>query len=67
MHVTLSITSNNGKSLIKKSRVVSGRCVGEFVDEAGGVEEGEAMRWIGGLLSDVGLVGAEDGEGMKGD
>jgi signal peptidase complex subunit 2 len=67
LHVNLSTTSNNGKSLLKKSRVVSGRCVGEFVDEDGGVEEGEVTRWLGGLLGEVGMVGAEDGEGTKED
>ena len=44
---------------------MSGRCVGEFVDEDGGVEEGEVMRWLSGLLGEAGMVGAEDGEGMK--
>lgn len=38
--------------------------MGEFVDEDGGVEEGEVKRWVGGLLADAGLVGAED-EGVK--
>jgi hypothetical protein len=61
LHLTLSTTSNNGKSLIRKTRLVSGRCVGEFVDTDGGVEEGEVKRWIGGLLGEAGLVGAEEG------
>lgn len=39
---------------------MSGRGVGEFVDEQGGVEEGEVTRWLAGLLGDAGLVGAED-------
>lgn len=39
--------------------------MGEFVDGDGGVEEGEVVRWLGGLLGDVGLVGAEDTEGVK--
>ncbi|CAD6568208.1 MAG: hypothetical protein TREMPRED_004357 [Tremellales sp. Tagirdzhanova-0007] len=65
LNLTLSTTSNNGKSLLRRSRVVSGRCVGEFVDEDGGVEEGEVMRWLSGLLGEAGMVGAEDGEGMK--
>lgn len=30
----------------------------------GGVEEGEVARWVGGLLADAGLAGADD-EGMK--
>ncbi|KAK8854547.1 hypothetical protein IAR55_003286 [Kwoniella newhampshirensis] len=64
VHLNLSTTSNNGKSLIHKSRVVVGRGVGEFVDEEGGVEEGEVVRWLGGLLSEAGLVVAED-EGTK--
>ncbi|WVQ80008.1 hypothetical protein IAT38_002109 [Cryptococcus sp. DSM 104549] len=62
LHLNLSTTSNNGKSLIHKSRVVVGRGIGEFVDEAGGVEEGEMVRWLGALLGEAGLVGAEDGE-----
>ena len=61
----LSTTSNNGKSLLRKSRVVAGCGVGEFVDEDGGVEEGEVMRWLGGLLVEAGLAGAEEGEGTK--
>ena len=65
MHVTLSTTSNNGKSLLRKSRVVAGRGVGEFVDVNGGVEVGEVGRWLNGLLSDAGLVGAEEVDGMK--
>lgn len=64
IRLTLSTTSNNGKSLLAKSRVVSGRCVGEFVDVTGGVEEGEIGRWVGGLLGVVGLVGVES-EGTK--
>ncbi|WWD19318.1 hypothetical protein CI109_103776 [Kwoniella shandongensis] len=64
VHLNLSTTSNNGKSLIHKSRVVVGRGVGEFVDEEGGVEEGEVVRWLGGILSEAGLVGAEE-EGVK--
>ena len=64
LNLTFSTTSNNGKSLLHKARIASGRYVGEFVDEEGGVEEGEVARWVGGLLSDAGLVGAED-EGLK--
>lgn len=64
VHLELSTTSNNGKSLIHKSRVVSGKGVGLFVDEEGGVEEGEVRRWLAGLLSDAGLAGAEE-EGLK--
>lgn len=64
LHLTLSTTSNNGKSLIHKSRVVAGRGIGEFVDVHGGVEEGEVVRWLSGLLVDAGLVGAEE-EGVK--
>ncbi|ORY32123.1 microsomal signal peptidase 25 kDa subunit-domain-containing protein [Naematelia encephala] len=64
LQLVLSTTSNNGKSLIHKSRVVTGRCVGDFVDVEGGVEEGEVMRWLGGLLSEAGLAGAEE-DGVK--
>jgi hypothetical protein len=64
LHLNLSTTSNNGKSLLHKSRVVAGRGVGEFVDEEGGIEEGEVTRWLSGLLVDAGLVGAEE-EGAK--
>jgi signal peptidase complex subunit 2 len=64
LHLHLSTTSNNGKSLLHKARLVSGRRVGEFVDEEGGVEEGEVARWLTALLGEAGLVGAED-EGTK--
>lgn len=64
VHLTLSTTSNNGKSLIHKALVVSGKPVGEVVDEEGGVEEGEVTRWIAGLLGEAGLVDVED-EGLK--
>jgi signal peptidase complex subunit 2 len=64
LRLNLSTTSNNGKSLLHKVRVINGRNVGEFVDEDGGVEEGEVVRWIGGLLVEAGLVGAEE-EGAK--
>jgi hypothetical protein len=64
LHLSLSTTSNNGKSLLHKSRVVAGRGIGEFVDVNGGVEEGEVQRWISALLVDAGLVGAEE-EGTK--
>ncbi|KAL1413549.1 hypothetical protein Q8F55_001323 [Vanrija albida] len=64
VRLTLSTTSNNGKSLIHKARVVSGKHVGEVIDEDGGVEEGEVARWISGLLDDAGLVDVED-EGLK--
>jgi signal peptidase complex subunit 2 len=66
LRLNLSTTSNNGKSLLHKVRVINGRNVGEFVDEDGGVEEGEVVRWIGGLLVEAGLVGAEE-EGAKED
>ena len=56
-----STTSNNGKSLIHKSRVVVARGVGELVDEAGGVEEGEVKRWLAGVLREAGVVGVDDG------
>lgn len=65
MHLTLSTTSNNGKSLIHKARVVSGKPVGEVVDTDGGVEEGEVARWIANLLGDAGLVELEETEGFK--
>lgn len=61
VHLALSTTSNNGKSLIHKSRVVVSRGVGEFVDDDGGVEEGEVKRWLAGVLADAGLVGVDDG------
>lgn len=64
VHLSLSTTSNNGKSLIHKARVVSGKPVGEVVDENGGLEEGEVTRWIAGLLGEAGLVDVED-EGLK--
>jgi hypothetical protein len=64
LNLTLSTTSNNGKSLLRKARIASGRYVGEFVDQQGGVEEGEVKRWVGGLLSEAGLAGVED-EGVK--
>jgi signal peptidase complex subunit 2 len=59
--LTLSTTSNNGKSLLHKSRLISGRYVGEFVEVDGGVEVGEVKRWVGGLLAEAGLPGVEDG------
>jgi hypothetical protein len=34
--------------------------VGEFIDSAGGVEEGVVKRWVGGLLTDAGLAGTGD-------
>ena len=45
--------------------MIAGRGVGEFVDENGGVEEGEVMRWLNGLLSDAGLPGAEEIDDVK--
>lgn len=65
VHLTLSTTSNNGKSLIHKARVVSGKHIGEVVDEDGGVEAGEVQRWIAGLLDEAGLVGVEEEGGFK--
>lgn len=65
MHLTLSTTSNNGKSLIHKARVISGKPIGEVVDEDGGVEAGEVQRWIAGLLDQAGVVGVEEDEGFK--
>lgn len=38
--------------------------MGQFVDADGGVEEGEVRRWVAGVLSDAGLVGAEE-DGVK--
>ncbi|WVN86280.1 uncharacterized protein L203_101443 [Cryptococcus depauperatus CBS 7841] len=64
LQLNLSTTSNNGKSLIHKSRIVAGKGVGEFVDEEGGVEEGEFKKWLGVLLGEAGLAGTED-EGTK--
>lgn len=64
LHLELSTTSNNGKSLIHKARVVNGKGVGQFVNAEGGVEQGEVRRWVAGVLSDAGLVGAEE-EGGK--
>lgn len=49
---------------MRRSRVVRGRCVGEFVDEDGGVEEGEVHRWLSGLLVEAGLAGTEETEGL---
>jgi signal peptidase complex subunit 2 len=64
LRLELETKSNNGKSLIHKSRVVSGKGVGQLVDADGGVELGEVRRWVAGVLSDAGLVGAEE-EGLK--
>lgn len=64
VHLTLSTTSNSGKSLIHKARVVSGKPIGEVVDDDGGVESGEVTRWITTLLTDAGMVGVEE-EGFK--
>lgn len=61
VQLALSTTSNNGKSLIHKCRVAVARGVGELVDADGGVEEGEARRWLAGVLADAGLVGVDDG------
>lgn len=36
------------------------------MDDEGGVEQGEVIRWLSGLLVDAGLVGAEE-EGTKED
>jgi hypothetical protein len=63
IHLSLSTTSNKGKSLLRKSRIVAGRGVGGFVDVDGGVEQGEVGRWLGGLLTEAGLVGAETADG----
>lgn len=65
VHLTLSTTSNSGKSLIHKARVVSGKPIGEVVDEDGGVEAGEVTRWITTLLTDAGMVGVEEEGGFK--
>jgi signal peptidase complex subunit 2 len=61
LNLILSTTSNNGKSLLMKSRVSSGRYIGDFVDNDGGVEEGEVTRWLNALLSEAGMVGGEEG------
>ena len=44
--------------------MVNGKGVGQFVNAEGGVEQGEVRRWVAGVLSDAGLVGAEE-EGGK--
>ncbi|WVQ95240.1 hypothetical protein IAU59_002335 [Kwoniella sp. CBS 9459] len=62
--LNLSTTSNNGKSLLHKSRATVGKTVGEFIDEQGGVEAGQVVRWLTTILSEVGMVGAEE-EGSK--
>ncbi|WVF67666.1 hypothetical protein IAT40_002425 [Kwoniella sp. CBS 6097] len=62
--LNLSTTSNNGKSLIHKSRATVGKTVGEFIDEQGGVEAGQVVRWLTTILSEAGMVGAEE-EGAK--
>ncbi|KAL7422582.1 hypothetical protein Q5752_003230 [Cryptotrichosporon argae] len=56
VHLTLTTTSNGGKSLLRRARVVAGRPVGSLVDAAGGVEAGEAARWLDALLADAGVV-----------
>lgn len=61
VNLTLSTTSNNGKSLLSKARIVSGKSVGDFIDAEGKVEEGEVGRWLAKLLSEAGLVGVEGG------
>ena len=68
LRIELSTTSNNGKSLLTQSKVVAGKCIGEMIDEVGGVEEGEVRRWFAGLLSEAGMIGAEgqvEGLGLK--
>ncbi|WVW85309.1 hypothetical protein I302_107347 [Kwoniella bestiolae CBS 10118] len=64
LQLTLSITSNNGKSLIHKSRLIVGKLVGELVDESGGVEKYEFERWLNTVLDDLG-AGENEGEGEK--
>ncbi|WRT68709.1 uncharacterized protein IL334_005689 [Kwoniella shivajii] len=65
LQLNLSTTSNNGKSLIHKSRSVVGKSVGEFIDQQGGVESGEVNRWLLTVLGEAGLVGSEEIEGSK--
>ena len=64
VQILLSTTSNNGKSLLHRSRIVAGKRIAELVDQDGGVEGGEVSRWIAHLLVDAGLVGAE-AQGVK--
>ncbi|WWC90410.1 uncharacterized protein L201_005345 [Kwoniella dendrophila CBS 6074] len=60
LQLTLSITSNNGKSLIHKSRSVVGKSIGQVIDEQGGVEKNQFTRWLTNVLNDSGLVGIDD-------
>ena len=61
VHISLITTSNNGKSLLQKARVVAGRGIGRFIDESGGIEEGEIKRWLAGLFVEAGIIGREEG------
>jgi hypothetical protein len=45
---------------------VSGKPVGQALDAAGGVEEGEVTRWFSSLLNEAGLVGIEDDSDAEG-
>ncbi|KAK6910964.1 hypothetical protein I204_02997 [Kwoniella mangroviensis CBS 8886] len=67
LQLTLSITSNNGKSLIHKSRLIVGKLIGELIDEDGGIEKNEFERWLNTVLDDLGAGadGEDEFEGNK--
>ncbi|WVQ68555.1 uncharacterized protein L199_006764 [Kwoniella botswanensis] len=67
LQLTLSITSNNGKSLIHKSRLIVGKLIGELIDEDGGIEKNEFERWLNTVLDDLGAGanGEDEIEGNK--
>ncbi|OCF57748.1 hypothetical protein L486_05213 [Kwoniella mangroviensis CBS 10435] len=67
LQLTLSITSNNGKSLIHKSRLIVGKLIGELIDEDGGIEKNEFERWLNTVLDDLGagVDGEDEFEGNK--
>lgn len=54
-------TTNSGKSLIRKAKIIEGRGVGEFFDVNGGLEESLIEDWVIGLVSAlVGSNGEKD-------
>lgn len=46
-------TTNSGKSLIRKAKIIEGRGVGEFFDSDGGLEETFVDTWVTDLMADV--------------
>jgi hypothetical protein len=51
-------TTNSGKSLIRKAKIIEGKGVGEFFDSRGGLEEALVEAWVTRLVAS--MIGNED-------